>query len=458
MGTVIEAQDDDPLDAHERKAIGVPADETLRLHAGWLAEAYGPATVDGLREGAARLRLTRDRWGFDAERIASARRNRLAVSYSHLAWLTAEPPDGLASFMSGAVQGHVPAGVQSIRPSWYSITPSLSVLVCEFVPDEASMRLGHVALTAEHRGQREAHADGSESRWPPSEVQRRAFRSALLGYLDDARIWLQRELPGEFARVGAVAPSAELVTARLFDPFDPDDTRGVPLSPFPTYRYGAELSGGRALRNTKNPALALSDDHDTHGRHLWFGGKLDTIADNWTQPDDTQQRDAAKVVSANASRRLPSVVAIHAVDWILRDLYATLAAQRDQPAHWRAGRRPRRQLAQAVDAVPLLVDAQHIAEDLADAPLEFIAGGYDGADFALRQQDRPDRSQWKHMQYSITQGARALDQAERRTRDGLEVRAGLHAAIAAVDATRLAILAVVIAVAAIVVSVIASAH
>lgn len=96
----------------------------------------------------------------------------------------------------------------------------------------------------------------------------------------------------------------------------------------------------------------------------------------------------------------------------------------------------------------MLVDARHLADDLREPLSPQLLTGYDGSDFvapAERGSAGAGSFQTGHAT-AIAEGARAVRDAERRAREAVETRAGLHAAIAAVDATRLAMVAVVLAV------------
>lgn len=453
-------EDDQPLsglDELERRAIGVPPEEELRVHMVWVAETYGPATIENLIRGLDALGLFADSpFAFTPESVQAARRRAWGFAARELPRLTAEK-SRLPGSIFGSVQAELPTGVDCIHLQWFSVSPSLSVLVCGFELSAVEARRPHEALAADHPGRWTPLPDGSTSHLAPSHMQGDRFRRALLERLAGPRAWVRARMRGEFAALDAQAPAAGLVTARLFDPFDPEQTRGNAPEDMWSYRFGAELNSRTPrLRNTANRSLSISTARDSGDRVLWLGGKLEAIAEGWTDDFSNPAEDQGRMVTENAARRIPAPVALHAVACLLDDLYAALARLRDEPPTRRGRRDPRRQLGAALDQVPRLVDARHIAEDLAKGAPQQAFVGYDGSDFTAPppRKEAPQPSFTRGQFNAIVEGARALDESERRARAAIEVRAGLHASMASIDATRLAIAAVVLAVVAIAASVI----
>lgn len=203
-----------------------PVDERFTTHAVWAVELYTPLHAQELLE---RLRAL----GFDTDtsrdRTASAsiRRSRAAPRGGSWVNLDMVLPRAQNPHPFFGIRGDLPTGVRAAHPHVWTITPSLTVLVVQFVlDDEASGRLDAVCRRVDFDPVGSLTSSGVQIT-PPDNVKEAAIRQTRRELRGLASSWIAEHLPGAFAARGEghQMPTAELVTVELTVPFVEQQSR-----------------------------------------------------------------------------------------------------------------------------------------------------------------------------------------------------------------------------------------
>jgi hypothetical protein len=181
-----------------------PDDERFTFHASWAIEAYTPLHANCLVEGLSAL-------GYDAE--GSLRNRSVSESLTRArstphggTWLNLDTifPRGKQHFLG--IEGELPLGIRCARPAVHVLTPSVTVLVTQFVYDDDTAQ-AFDALARETDFRAEGHASGrSVSVRPPKQVKQQARRDLRVEHRERGVEWVRRNIPGVFSSgVGGIS-------------------------------------------------------------------------------------------------------------------------------------------------------------------------------------------------------------------------------------------------------------
>jgi hypothetical protein len=201
-----------------------PPGERIELHSLWLAEAYSPSTVMNLLNGLRRLGWASDlsqslgevnlaRW------VASSRAAAYGGSWANIGTIV-NPGD--TRFLGTTREALLPEGVDYARGTVSTLTPSLTVLVIQFVfTDQVAqdfdtpMRRSYETYARKQGPRFTAYITPGSQKQDAMLASRRAIR-------DHCGYWFRSNLPGVFSSglIETGLPSCEFITTRLTKPFE----------------------------------------------------------------------------------------------------------------------------------------------------------------------------------------------------------------------------------------------
>jgi hypothetical protein len=198
-----------------------PNGERVTFHCVWAVEAYTPLHARALYERLEGLGFGRDdRWdrGGIRAQLERARGGPRGGSWMNLEHVF---PPGKTGFMFDYVEASLPEGVRVARPTLQLLTPSVTMLVVQFVlDDDAALAFDRLSYETDFESETRIREHGF-SMLPPEQVKERKLRDLRSHRRRDAAAWIGEQVPGVFASglAGWPMPTAELVTTEIAVPF-----------------------------------------------------------------------------------------------------------------------------------------------------------------------------------------------------------------------------------------------
>jgi len=392
-----------------------PDGEQIAFHAVWAVEAYTPLHADMLFERLERLGLGRNnrshRGGIRAQLEVMRGRPRGG------AWLNLDhvfPPGGASGFMFDRVEAPLPPGIRCARPALHIPTPSVTLLVTQFVLDDAAATaFDSLSRETDFKAQTRIQTNGV-SLIPSDQVKQLALRDLRRELRERAIGWIAEQLPGVFASGlgGHGMPTAELVTTEVAMPFarangTHDYAEFAGFGHDPMYWVSDELPHWRLMFDRDDDVLICA------------ARRPDVVAsDDYTQYGD----DERWILTYRLREYLDKDLALWAASKLLLAFHARLSAIRDHGLRHRplqtASRRLQKVrdefLRDALDARVAAAELEQYAED--ESRFEWNACEWKSSDDRLREERLLE-----NLRLHIGENASALSGAEARLRDGLMV-------------------------------------
>jgi hypothetical protein len=444
-------------DVEGRASLQPPPEELIQHRIVWVADAYGPAQVEGLIAG---VRAA----GWDEESVGRRPSEWIrqirgaASSWGHTSIKPLVPRDAQGFF--AVTPSELPAGVQIAFPSITTLPGSLTVLVVCFVLDRDTGLGVDQALRAEYSTELIAVGPRRASFAPPETGQRDAVVEARRALRELLARWIVAQSRGVFGEQDAGAlPAAELLTHR---------TNAVLRGDIETeWPFSLDL-GGPLWRATKWPDINMFESYDRleGERTLRLRAREDAILPRKGQAGEALSEDAAwHELAGRLNRSFGGTVTLWTATCLVRDYFARLASLRDvAPAVGLGTRRAADRLTEAQRELALTADARVVAADIQRWPGAFIFRRWDdndweeqGADAEPEGEEPEQPRPWIDLTAAwCMNSAQGVLDAEDRMRQRLVVEAELIGAGASLRVQRLAllvaVLALFVAVAAVVVS------
>ena len=185
---------------HKPEETFPPEGEQTTFHAVWAIEAYTPLHAKGLFERLEELGFGRDQsWheGGISKRLERARRGPGGAS-----WLNLEhvfPPGESPTLLFDRIEAPLPSGVRVARPALHALTPSVTVLVVQFVlRDDAATAFDRLSRETNFKPRTRILHNGV-SLMPPDQVKQGALRELRADLRCRATQWVVEHVPGAFA-------------------------------------------------------------------------------------------------------------------------------------------------------------------------------------------------------------------------------------------------------------------
>jgi hypothetical protein len=217
-------------DAQENTESSLPPGERIRLVSFTCVEIYTPSTIDGLIVGLGALGWDRpDTFSPGlpnfVDWIRSARASPFGGSYISLGHITSvdEPRP-----IGGGRQADLPAGVTDIWAELYSVRPSITCLVVQFVLDERASRTLDDVLNTQFVTRTEKVPSGWSYIGPMQQRMER-IRSERRGLRAVCHRWIADRFPGAFSSGVALSgmPIVETFVCDIAKPFEHQAYTGV---------------------------------------------------------------------------------------------------------------------------------------------------------------------------------------------------------------------------------------
>lgn len=403
-----------------------PEGERITFHCVWAMEAYTPLhagqlfdRLEGLgfgREGVFRRSDLRTQ----LERARRGPRGGTYLSLEHVF-----PPGQSGGFMHERVETPLPSGIKVARPTLHALTPSVTMMVVQFVlDDDAATAFDRLSRETGFKPRTRIHENGI-SMTPSDQVKQEALRALRAEMRSGATSWVAENVPGAFASNlgGHPMPSAELVTTELAVPFArSDDVRdylefaGFGYDPF--HWISDEIEHWR-----------LTFDRDEEFAII-AGRRSEVVKDDYTQ----HGRDERWPMTYELQEYLGKDLALWGSSHLLLAFHARLRAIRDhelRPRRFKSASRRLKTirdefLRDALDARDAAVELERYADD--ERRFEWNACEWKSNDDRVREDEL-----LANLREAVRDHAAGLIGAEARLRDGLMVdssvvgtRAGLQ--------------------------------
>jgi hypothetical protein len=403
-----------------------PEGEEINFHAVWAIEAYTPLHADRLFERLESLGFGREdpwqRGGIRAqlERARGRPRGGTWLNLDHVF------PPGTRSFrLFGGIEAPLPKGIRCARPSLHALTPSVTMLVTQFVlDDETATAFNRLSRRTDFKPRTQIRENGV-SLTPSDQVKQFALHDLRAELRDRGTSWVSEQVPGVFSSGlgGRPMPSAELVTTELAVPYARGDGvweyvefAGLGYDPF--HWVSDELEHWR---------LAFARDEDYA---VIAARRPDVIKEKYTQHGD----DERWPLTYELHEYLAKDLALWGASHMLLAFHGRLRAVRDHELQRRRLQTASKHLQtirdeflqDALDARDAAVELERYADD--ERRFEWNACEWKASD-DRRGQERL----LENLRLTVKDNAAALAGAEARLRDGLIVdssvvgtRAGLR--------------------------------
>jgi len=402
-----------------------PEGERITFHCVWAIEAYTPVHAGQLLERLNGLGFGRE--GVFRRSDLRTQLERARAGPRGGTWLNLDyvfPPGKSGGFMHERVETPLPAGISVARPSLHALTPSVTMLVMQFVlDDEAATAFDRLSRRTDFKPRTRVH-DNGVSMTPSDQVKQEALRNLRAEFRNGAASWVAENVPGAFASNlgGHPMPSAELVTTEIALPFERHEGRdyvdfaGFGYDPF--HWVSDEIEHWR-----------LTFDHDEDFAII-AGRRADVVKPDYTQHGD----DERWPMTYEMQEYLAKDLALWGSSHLLLAFHARLRGIRDHELRPRRFQRAGKRLStvkdeflrDALDARDAAVELERFADDeqrFARHACEWKGGHERFADDDLLE----------NLRVTLKDNAAALTGAEARLRDGLMVdssvvgtRAGLR--------------------------------
>ena len=208
-------------DEEDNRTTTPPVGERVRLPALWVIEAFTPATIANLEEGAHRLGWEADGQLINRDFLAQV--GQLRTSARAAGWLNLGlvGPEGRATSWRVDRTAPLPEGVNSVRPTIFQPFPSITLLCCQFELDENLAECLHAPLHEKFSTRKE---QVGESRYMYLQVEHLKERQVDVARATTRSIcteWLAEYFPGYFSANSGTrgARTFELMLFSLHDDF-----------------------------------------------------------------------------------------------------------------------------------------------------------------------------------------------------------------------------------------------
>jgi len=395
----------------------VPPDgERIVIHAVWAVEAYTPLHAEVLFRRLEQLGFGRDTGLHPAgirrqlERTRSGPRGGSWLNLDHVF-----PPSTNRAPWSG-IEATLPPGVRVARPALHGLTPSVTVLVIQFVlDDEAAGSFDRLSRELEFKAQARQTRDGVSVK-TPDQVKEGALLELRRELRGRGSEWIKEHLPGAFSAGlgGYDMPTAELVTTELALPFSRaeqafDYLSFAGLGWDPIHWCSSDLPGWRLAFDREDDFIVVA------------GRRSDVLADEaYARYGGDDERWA---FTYRTHECLDKDLALWGASKLLLAFHARLATIRDHGLreHGRFGRASKRLKTIRDEFLRDAVDAR-----IASAELERYAADerrfeWNALDWRPSDDFQRDDRLLENLRRVMSDNADALSGAEARLRDSLIV-------------------------------------
>lgn len=240
------------VDPEENRLTRPPDTEAVRVRAYWTAEAYTPATIDGLLGGVQRL-------GWDVARsgeapivpwIEKSRSRPSGGSWVNLGTIVGPGADRLG----GTRHAPLPDSVDEVVASLFSVGPAITLLILGFILNPEAGLSAHEALKINYRTyiERSKHSDWMLYQNPQNQKQK-AFFDEIKRTRMECTTFVRSNLPGSLAMDAKALPGILVLTTQDLVPFSSDQRE------FRSYQAVTRLeSDWRARSSSGLPGWRLS--------------------------------------------------------------------------------------------------------------------------------------------------------------------------------------------------------
>ncbi len=394
------------LDPERNQAGRMPDDESIRLRAIWVSEAYPPS------------RLTDLVTGLEALGVGQGSGRRRAAD--HVRRYRSSPAGGASLNLGGFVrrgQGggpdaadvELPACIKRARGWLENVTPSLTVVTIQFEIADEYLDVLEAPLRADYRTTASPTRRGWTFHGP--DQQRRAAVTATLGRLTrECADWMRRYFPGAFAKglLDGEFPSCVFLTTKQMTPF-------MRAPDAPNWPFGTGLDDDHSAWDSSDwPGLRLRADDDERLRAQWWlaGREGEFLTDS----DDYQDAYGGATPSGWLNRisdeMCLSLMPL-ATELLLEGMQAEVARSRDSMGSRAADRWDFKRLDVLREDVTMFVrDVEPVARELAAKKWRARATFRPGPDHILtiladheaeraRQAEEPQRSILSRLRFAL---------------------------------------------------------
>ena len=237
-------------------------------------------------------------------------------------------------------------------------------------------------------------------------------------------------------------PTGELITARMFDPFEQVELTEPSLE-WPHGRLALRFAP--AWRHQSTTGLSVADStfrHSLDPMTLVIGGQREATALALCRQRGWPEDGALTALADAADDLLTPVVSIVSVEHVARAFHAHISGLRDDsPRTWRPTRAVRR-IKDDMRALPLLFDARTVSADLRELDWDLVVF-HAGRERFVRH---GDSELLNEAVFRIKRDAESILRREARVREALKTRAEFLAAAASVRAAQWAVALAAIAI------------
>lgn len=310
------------LDPERNRRSRMPDDESVKLRAIWVSEAFPPSRLAGLVNGLESLGVGR-RPGRDsvADFVRRSRSSPGGGATRNLGFFTRRGQgDGI-----DPVYAELPEFVKWARGWLENVTPSLTVITIQFDIGDQGLDVLEGPLRADYRTTARPHKHGVTFN-DPDHQRVDAMEAALRRLTDECSRWVSDRFPGAFAAgiMRGDHPSCVFMTTRQMTPF----TRAPTVMSWP-FATGFDADH-EAWDSAEWPGLRLRiRDDDRHRPQWWLAGR----ENDFLGADDQYQEMYGGANPGGWLNRLSDDMCLtlmpHATESLLREMHAQVARSRD---------------------------------------------------------------------------------------------------------------------------------